>query len=255
MATKKSTSAHAKTAKSSKTAKTTKVTASSKTNKTVKTTSPAKTQHTAKSITAKKSNKHVIAYIVGAVAAAALVIICIIALANHINNNGQNALTVKDGNGDKITTQYLGFDNFNFRLKIPTSFHALSVDAIKSKYGSNNAPRTVYANDDESVLIAISPTDSTITNDEVVTYLNTIKSVFALGADVIDDSTFTQGNHNVATMQMTTNGDNGEKLYNNLLFFAQEDKLTMVTFSCPESEQKKWEPVSKFIFKSIDFTK
>ncbi len=254
MATKKSTSASTKSAKPAKT---------TKTKPTPKpTTKPASTsvkpkQHKttkASATSAKSNNKNVIAYIVGAVAAVALIVIGIIALATSINNGGRNSLTVKDGDGNKITTEYLGFDDFNFRLKIPTSFHAMSTDDIIAKYGKDNAPKTVYSNSDNTVNIAISPTDSTVTNDQVKTYLNTAKSVFNVGGEILADDYFTQGNHNIATLQLVTMGQGGT-YYNNMIFFSQNDKLTMVTFNCKYDEREKWQPVGTFILKSIDFTK
>lgn len=252
MATKKSTPTSTKSTKTVKTTKTAKPTKVNKPNKSAKVvrTSNTKTKPTS----GKSGNKNVIAYIIGAVAAAALLIIAIIALATNINNNGKNGLTVKDGDGNKITAQYLGFDNYNFRLKIPTSFHAMSTDDIIAKYGKENAPQTVYSNADGSVNVTITPTDSTITNDQVKTYLDTAKSVFKLGGEILDDNYFSQGNHNLATLQLVTDGADG-KYYNEMLFFSQDDKLTMVTFICKDAERQRWQPVGSFILKSIDFTK
>lgn len=249
MATKKSTSASTKSAKPTKTTKT------KPTQKpTAKPANVKPKQHKASTPPAKPNNKNVIAYIVGAVAAVALIVIGIIALATSINNGGRNSLTVKDGDGNKITTEYLGFDDFNFRLKIPTSFHAMSTDDIIAKYGKDNAPKTVYSNSDNTVNIAVSPTDSTVTNDQVKTYLNTAKSVFNVGGEILADDYFTQGNHNIATLQLVTMGQGGT-YYNHMIFFSQNDKLTMVTFNCKYDEREKWQPVGTFILKSIDFTK
>lgn len=257
-----------KFAPQSKGAKTTKAAipakASSKTATSTKTTKPASTKvntkpstNTAKPSAKSKPQKHtsrIIATIIGVVAAVALVIITIVCLANNINKNGKNSLTVIDGDGKKVATEYLGFDDYSFRLKIPTSFKAMTSEEIEKKYGKDGAPKIVYTNDANDVNIAVSPTDSTITNDQIETYLNTMKSVLSVGGEIINTELFTQGSHNVGTIQITTDSDD-TKYYNEMLFFSQDDKLNMVSFNCKEDQRKKWQPVGEFIMKSIDFTK
>ncbi len=245
MVSKKSTSSASKTAKNAKGAKS----SNTKTTPHVKSISAQ-----ANPSTKRGKNKNTIAYIIGAVAAAALLIIGVVALANNININGKNSLTVKDGDGKKIATQYLGFDDFSFRLKIPTSFKTLSTTEIEKKYGKDNAPQTVYANDDKTVNIAINPTNDHVANDQVKAHLNTVKSVLKLGSEIIKDDFYTQGDHNIAAIQLITNGTDG-KYYNNMIFFSQNDKLTTVTFNCKEDVRQKWEPVANFVIDSIDFTK
>lgn len=209
--------------------------------------------------TAHKANKpeertRLIACIIGAVAAVILVVILIAGLAHNISQNGKNSLTVKDGDGNKITTQYLGFANYNFQLKIPTGFKSLTETEIKSRYKSI-VPEIVYASQDDIVNIAIYPSDTKMKNSEIKDYYINAKNTLAMnGSEILKDDYYTVANHHIGQIIFVNNSTRG-LLYNNQISFSQNDKLTIVTFNCDDSQRKKWEPVAKFIIKSLDFTK
>lgn len=240
----------------SKTAKTTKptkpVVAKPKTTRAA-TTKPTSTK---KRSTASKPNGmgRMIAIIVGIVAVVALIIIGIVALVNGINQNGKNNMTVETGTGEKVETQYLGFDDFKFRLKVPKAFHALTDAEIQQKY-NNNVPEVVYADNDNTVNIAISPTDDTLNDDQVETYLKTMENILSMsGNKILSSKLTTQGNHNIGTIQFVTDSTEG-KYYNYMAFFSQDDKLSIITFNVKDTERETWQPVADFVIKSLDFVK
>ncbi len=214
-------------------------------------TKPAKTQTTSTKSNS-KPKKNLLAWIVGGVIALAIIIVAVVSIVNAVNNSESN-LTVKTGTGDKITTEYVSFDNSNFRLKVPTSFHTLSTDEIKKKY-TGEVPKVVYANETNDVNIAISPSDSALANDQIKTYLDTMKSVFTMGGEVLSDNLTTKDNHNIGSIEIVTE-DDSNKYYNHMIFFSQDDTLTIVTFNCNDSERSKWQPVGNFILDSIKFKK
>ncbi len=250
MATKKSASKSTNSAKDVKSTKTAKPTskssaASSKTTKTTTKSTSAGTKNT--STKPKKETGRVIACIIGAIAVIALIIIGIFALVANMDG-GKNSLTVKDGDGNKVTTAYVSFDDF--RLKIPTDFKALSAKEVEQKYGKQNAPKSAYTNEAKDAYIAIAPTDSKLANDQVETYYDTMKASFELVAEVIDGKYYTSGSHNIADIEFVTGDD-----YSNTIFFSEDNKLVTIIFECKDSVRKKWQPVGKFIMDSIDFTK
>lgn len=259
MATKKPApkSSSAKAAKTSKPAATT---TKPKLNKTI----PNKTAKSTASSTASRSNhknlktdkgiSRLVAYIIGGVAVAALVIIGIVALAGSMNKNGKNNMTVETGTGEKIETQYLGFDDYKFQLKIPKAFHALTEAEIKQKY-NNDVPSVVYADQDNSVNIAISITDKDTDNDKIETYLSTTKNLLSMaGSKILDSKVTKQGNHNIGTLQFVTDSPEG-KYYNYIAFFSQDGKLASISFNVKDMDREEWLPVADFVINSLDFTK
>lgn len=237
------------------TSKSTKVTAT-KHNTKVAPTKPKTTKTTrAKRRTQKPEERtRFIACIIGAVAAVILIVILVIGLAHSISENGKNSLTVKDGDGNKIATQYLGFANYNFQLKIPTGFKSLTEAEIKSRYKSV-VPEIVYASTDNVVNIAIYPSNTKMKNSEIKDYYLNAKNTLAMnGSEILSDNYYSVAKHNVGQVVFVNNSTRG-LLYNNQISFSQDDKLTIVTFNCDDNVRKKWEPVAKFVIKSLDFTK
>ncbi len=223
--------------------------------KTAKTTKPARTTSNTTSAKAKKPGEagRIIACIIGAIAFIALVSIVIVMVVNSMNNKGDSSLVVEDGEGNKIKTQYVAFNDNGFRIKVPTDFHALNDAEIKAKY-PNESPSVVYANQDNTVNIAISPSDSALTNDQIKTYLDTMKSIFAVSGEVLKTDYYTQGKYNIATIQLVSKANDGS-YYNSMAFFSQDDKLVIVTFNCPDTQREQWQSVSDFVIKSLDFMK
>lgn len=253
MATKKSASKSTKSTKDVKSTKTAKpVSKANVTNhKSTKATTAKSTPVSTKTAPAKpkKETGRIVACIIGVIAVVVLVIIGVYALASNMDG-GKNSLTVKDGDGNKITTSYVAFNDANFRLKIPTDFKALSVKEIEQKYGKQNAPVSAYTNENKDAYIAIAPTDNKLANDQIETYFNTMKTSFELVAEVVDSKYYTTGSHNIADIEFVTGDD-----YSNTIFFSQDNKLVTIIFECKDSSRKKWQPVGKFIMDSIDFTK
>lgn len=218
--------------------------------KSVRPTTPKK-RHTP---TKASDQGRIIACVVGAIAAVALIIIGIVALVHSINTNGKNNMTVETGTGEKIETQYLGFEDFAFRIKIPKAFHALTDAEIKNKYFVN-IPDIVYTDDANEVNIAILPTDTPLENDQIETYLEATSSTLSMsGSRVLTSKLIKQGEHNIGTIQFITDSTEG-KYYNYTAFVSQEGHLTIITFNVKDVERETWQPVADFIMKSLDFVK
>lgn len=208
----------------------------------------AKTTKTAKPTKPASKTGRVIACIIGTLAAIALVVIVIIMIVYSMNSHAD--LTVKTADGQKITTEYVGFNDNKFKLKIPTSFHALSADEVKAEYitDSGNTKAVVYANDDKKITIAVAPTDTAATNDNIKSSAETLEAALKQNGQNLTTDYYTQGNYNIANLKF-----DGPDTYEHLIFFAQDNKLTTVTFSCPNDERDNWQGVGNFIMKSLEF--
>lgn len=208
-----------------------------------------------KSAQPKSGKGRIVAIIIGIIAAIALVTITIIALVTSIHQNGKNNMVVETGDGERIETHYLGFNDFSFRLKIPKSFHALTEAEIKDKY-KNSVPEVVYANNDNTVNIAIDLSDNKVANDDIPTYLTTMKNTIQMlqNSSILSSKDISQGEHNIGTIEFINDSTNG-KYYNYTAVFSQNDKLNTVTFNVSDIDRETWQPVATFVINSLDFTR
>lgn len=246
--------------KTTKTAKTTK--AAPKATKTV-TTSTGKTKTmpaekptskpAAKAPKKKYGTGCIIAFIIGVIAVAALAGIVIYALAQNVSKNDP-AMVVEDGDGNKVSTAYTKFVNDSFQVKVPTDFKKLDTEEVKAQYGADSA-EAVYVSKDEKASFIVATDDSTkIANDKIEEYLKQMKSVFAIAGQVIKTDYYQQGDHNIATMQVILE-TSGVKYFEEMTFFSVDGQLVLLTFSAEDAERSKWQPVSEYMIKSIEFLK
>lgn len=232
-----------KTAKTTKVAPkaTKKVTTSAGNTKTVPAEKP-----TVKPAPKKKYSKGcVIAFIIGVIAMLALIGIAIYATADSIKKS-DNAMIVEDGNGAKVSTVYVTFHDDSFMLKLPLEFKELDAATVDSA-------EAVYESSDGKTNFVVATEDSAkIANDQIETYLNTMRSVFASAGTVLKTEYYQQDDHNIGRMQITIKNDN-ESYYEDMVFFSQDGQLILLTFSCEDSERAQWQPVSDYIIQSLEF--
>lgn len=179
------------------------------------------------------------------------VVTAVTIIAVSCTNNA--SLVVENGKGDKITTAYRGFNDNQFRIKIPVDFTELDQKAITEKYG-NEAPNYVYADTNNDVNITVKLTDNNLGNDQIEEYLNTVKTIFNASGNVITTDYYKVDDYNVATIQLTSESTIGN-FYNHMMFFSQNDKLIIVSFNCPADQRDNWQKVGEFIIKSLNFQK
>lgn len=251
MATKKSQTAKKVAPKATKT-----VTTSTGKTKTVPAKKPATkpTPKTTSTTQPPKKTGCVIACIIGALAAIALLAIGIVALVNNINHKADSSLVVMDGDGEKVTTKYVSYLDDTFRLKIPDSLKTVD----EKDLGDSEAAKSIiaaYANDDETVSLGIATNkDAKLTNDQVKTYAESMKSTFEATGTVSNVDYYTKGGHNIATMRISLTAG-GNTVVEDLIVFSLNDQLVMITITYSDKEEKKWQPVNDFIINSLDFKK
>ena len=218
-----------------------------KATKTVKTnTAPAKvTAKPAKASAGKVVFSIIIAVLV--VAVATMAIACVICKFN-------DTVMVENGAHKEVATKYVKFNDGAYRMLIPTSLKRVDDEEVKKTYDDDGTLEAVYANDDNTVSIAISKPNAELSNDQISTYLDTMKSIFTVSGKVIDSKLTTTDDHNLGSLKLTLNAD-GVTTYNQLAFFSYDGKLVVMTFSCHDNLREEWEPVSDKIVESIDFLK
>ncbi len=248
--------------KTTKTAKTTKaapkatktVTTSTGKTKTMPAAKPAsKPAPTVKAPKKKYGTGCIIAFVIGVLAVAALVGIVIYALAQNVSKNDP-AMIVEDGDGNKVSTAYTKFIKDSFQLKIPTEFKKLNAEEVKEQYGAEAAEAVYVSKDEKASFIVATEEDAKVANDQIESYLKTMKSVFGTAGKVLKTDYYQQGNHNIGLIQVLLE-NSGKKYYEEMAFFSVDGQLILLTFSAEDTERAKWQPVSDYIIKSIDFLK
>ena len=205
---------------------------------------------------AKAAPKHkytvgaIIASIIGAIAVVALVTIGIVAICNNLSRKNENTLIVENGDGEKVTTKYINFNNDGFRIKIPD---ALKVADTPENNSKTTSVLGAYVNDSETVSLAVmSNTNGKINNDQIKSHLDSMKEIYQSTGKVISTDYYTKGDYNIGTMRISVSAGN-EEVYQDIAIFSQDNALIMVNISYAKDEAHKWEPVNKFIINSIEF--
>ena len=214
-----------------------------------RTTHQPATKSTAKKPSSKAKSSNKFTNIIFAILTALAVVIAVVVII--VTSHSTSSLTVKNGRGEKITTSYRSFGDNSFQLKIPTEFTELDKNTIADKYGTET-PNYAYLSKDDDVSITIKISDSTMTDDQIVTYLNTLKTIFNASGNILHTDSYQVDNHTVATIQLSSESALGD-LSNQMLFFSQHDRLVVITFSCPTDQRDVWQVVGEFIAKSLTF--
>lgn len=158
-----------------------------------------------------------------------------------------DTLVTTTTSGVEVETQYMGVEENKFFVKVPTSFRKLSSEEISKKY-SEDVPSVVFSNDEETINVEINITDNNMKNSEIKTYMDNV--IKENGDKMISSNYYEVDNHNIGQIKM--NDDNN--IYNNKIFFSNNDKLVIITFNCTKNLQEEWQGVGDFIIDSLFFT-
>ena len=218
------------------------------TTKTVKTTADTSTK------AAPKTSHHVWKTVVAVITAAVVVAVLVFVGAKIIANCADTNHSLETGKNEKLDAKYVSIDDLKYRILVPTNFKSLSAEEIAKEYTSDDAPDAVYSNSNSTVNIAMSKPEQTLSNDQIKTYLDTIKAVFDLSAKVISTDYYEVDGHNVGTIKLVTDFTD-ESIYNHMMFFSYDGKLALISFNCRDNMRDEWEKVGDEIIKSLEFTK
>lgn len=213
------------------------------------------------STTAKSTNNFPWKIIIGIIVAAVIIagaIFCIVQLANQKDDGKKSedgktevAQILEDGKGDKLDAKYVSLDGYNYKVLVPADFTNMSAEQIAEDYGTSEAPDLVLTNKDNTVNLALSKPENTLSDSQISDYLDAIEQVFD-AADAKDIKTqLTEINgHKVGEIEMVTDYTD-EDIYNHMVFFSYNGKLAIISFNCLNSIRGEWGKVGEGIVKSL----
>lgn len=195
--------------------------------------------------------------ILGIIIGVSLVVCIIFAICKITTSNDNsdstsevNTPTLENGKGDKIDAKYVGIENYDYEVLVPSKFKSLSGQEMTEIYGDDSAADLVYSNDDHSVNIAFSKPEEEINNDEMQEYLDAMKTVFGMSGEILGSELYEVNGHKVGNIRLVTEYSD-EKLYNDVVFFPYDGKLAIISFNCKDETRSEWEKVGEGIIKSL----
>lgn len=205
--------------------------------KTTKTTAKPATASKASAKAPKHDTGKVIFVIILALAMLALgtgLVVCAI-------QGGSNTVVMENGNGDKVKSKYVDLDGF--KVAIPTSF---------KKSDESTESEIIYANDTDTVVVAISKSNSKLTNEEVKRQTEVNKSILKSAMDDVTVDYIENDGHTIGIIR-AINDTSTSKAYAEIAIFSYDDKLVTVTFESSKDAHDEWEKVGNSIVRSIRF--
>lgn len=212
--------------------------------------------------TAKSTNNFPWKVIIGIIVAAVIiagVIFCIIQLTSKKDENNDKKAddntsvtkeVLENGKGKKLDAKYVSLDGYNYKLLAPTDFTVMSAEQIAEDYGESDAPDLVLTNKENTVNLALSKPENSLSDDQIQEYLDTIKAIFELSADVISSDTREINGHKVGEIKLITDYTD-EDIYNHMAFFSYNGKLAIISFNCLNNMRDEWGKVGEEMINSL----
>lgn len=213
------------------------------------------------SATAKSTNNFPWKIVIGIIIAAVIIagaIFFIIQLTNKKDDGEKTedgkteiAQILENGKGEKLDAKYVSLDGYNYKLLAPADFTEMSAAQIAEDYGTSEAPDLVLTNKDNTVNLALSKPENTLSDSQISDYLDAIEQVFD-AADAKDIKTkLTEINgHKVGEIEMVTDYTD-EDIYNHMIFFSYNGKLAVISFNCLDDIRDEWGKVGEEMMKSL----
>ena len=198
------------------------------------------------------SNKKIILIVI-CICIALISMIYILSNLNKLDKNidYNEKLSITTNKGTVINTLYENFGAFS--LKIPETFNLMSQEAIDVKYPSENQPSLVYTNDDGSININIKITETVLKNNNIEEEIKKTEKLFRQIDDNIDVNLSKRESYNLGELKFMSKAID-TNIYNHMLLFSINDKMTVISFNCTEKDIDEWKNVGDFIIKSIKFS-
>lgn len=212
--------------------------------------------------TAKSTNNFPWKVIIGIIVAAVIIagiIFCVIQLTSKKDDGDDKKTedgtsitkeTLENGKGKKLDAKYVSLDGYNYKLLAPTDFTTMSAAQVAEDYGDSDAPDLVLTNKENTVNLALSKPENTLSDDQIQEYLDTIKAIFELSADVIGTNMREVNGHKVGEVKLVTDYTD-EDIYNHMAFFSYNGKLAIISFNCLDSMRDEWGKVGEEMINSL----
>lgn len=154
--------------------------------------------------------------------------------------------------GSVIQLDEYKFDNDNFSLKVPVDFVAMDEDMIKKKYPNDNPPKYVLSNNETTINLAVSATDTVIKNSEIKSYIKAMEEQLSSVADVVDTRFFERSGHEVGEIKFISKAVDTD-IYNHMIVFSYNDYLKIISFNCTKELRASWQKAGDDIINSLNF--
>lgn len=164
-----------------------------------------------------------------------------------------NTFELQTKSGEKIELEYFKFEDGEFYLKLPKSFKQLDQKIIDVKYNSINPPTMAFGNNEATVTIAMSITDTKMENEAIESFLNGMKEQLETQYEVIDSNVKKKEDHTIGQIQFVSKGVDTD-IYNHMIIFSCNGKFRTVSFNCTKELQEEWQEVGSFMINSLMFS-
>lgn len=154
--------------------------------------------------------------------------------------------------GSVIQLEEYKFDNDNFSLKVPVDFVAMDEDMIKKKYPNSNPPKYVLSNNETTINLAVSETDTVIKNSQINSYINAVEDQLSSVVDVVDTRFFERSGHKVGEIKFISKAIDTD-IYNHMIVFSYNDYLKIISFNCTKELRAIWQKAGEDIINSLSF--
>lgn len=164
-----------------------------------------------------------------------------------------NTFDLTTESGEKVELEYMNFENGEFYLKLPKAFKKMDDKTLKMKYASDNPPDFAFTNEETTVNVAVSITNTHMPNEEIADFLDTMKAQLGAQYEIIESNTKEKEGHTIGQIQFISKGADTD-IYNHMILFSCNDKFRTVSFNCTKELQEEWKEVGTFVINSLMFS-
>lgn len=193
---------------------------------------------------------------------AIVIVATLLGVQNHFNKKAEelkkeeeilNTFDLTTKSGKAIELGYMNFENGEFYLKLPKEFKLMDAKTLKKKYVNENPPTFAYTNEETTVNVAISITNTQMSNEAIGTFLESMKAQLGAQYEVLESGTKEKEGHTIGQIQFISKVLDTD-IYNHMMIFSCNEKFRVVSFNCTKELQEEWQEVGTFIINSLIFS-
>ena len=190
------------------------------------------------------------------------IVATLLVVQNHFNKKAEelkkeeeilNTFDLTTKSGKAVELGYMNFENGEFYLKLPKEFKLMDAKTLKKKYANENPPTFAYTNEETTVNVAVSITNTQMSNEAIGTFLESMKAQLGAQYEVLESGTKEKEGHTIGQIQFISKAPDTD-IYNHMMIFSCNDKFRVVSFNCTKELQEEWQEVGAFIINSLIFS-
>lgn len=149
-------------------------------------------------------------------------------------------------------TENKNIDDDKFHINVPETFKQLDYETMAQGY-LEGASEMVFSNEASNANITVTKTDNEIKNSQISYYKDYMENILKENGEIVASNYYEVNNHNVGQIKVITKTAEVE-IYNNIIYFSDNDKLVIITFNCPNELRDELQGVGDSIIDSLSFT-